>query len=415
MGDYISVIPNTVNAILISALFVALWLLPSVGVQFLKAFPLKKHKEQKGLKSVQAWYVRTMKKILAKKRYIFGSLGLALVSLILSLGLVITNQVPVEVFPKSDMPFFTADFEFPTGTDLSKTKNLIEPIAEKLRPFLGEQADGDVWIKSFVFTAGKSQSWTKNGPVTLSESHVLGLGVYLTDEVARNIKSYEIFPLVRDAVFPIVPAHVEANFSELQAGPPTGEDAISIRLIGPEYAHLEELSEDLQVELKKIEGPFNIRDNSAERTFQLTWSFDRDILAQFGLAPVTIMETLRTAVNGTTVVKITEGSDEIDVVARINWAGDRTWDDPDSLDVLNQIAVKTPSGNFVTLAQIAQPKLTSEVSLLRHRDGLRTLTVLGGMKEGLPVSVIKDDIDAAILQCECVNRDEGDVVTGFRN
>ncbi len=119
MGDYIAVIPNTVNAILLSALFVALWILPSVGVQFFKAFPPKKHNERKGLRTVQAWYVRTMNKLLSKKRYIFGTLGASFLALFFSLGLVVSNQVPVEVFPSEDMPYFTADIEFPTGTDLS--------------------------------------------------------------------------------------------------------------------------------------------------------------------------------------------------------------------------------------------------------------------------------------------------------
>ncbi len=224
---------------------------------------------------------------------------------------------------------------------------------------------------------------------------------------AREIKSYTIFPQIRDAVLPVIPTHVEANFAELQAGPPTGDAALSIRLIGPDYERLEILSEELQTEIEKLDGPINVRDNSAERTFQLTWKFDRDVMARFGLTPASVMETLRTAVNGTTTVSITEGDEEIDVVTRINWDGDREWGSPESLDVLNQIAVKTPKGNFVTLGQIATPKLSSEVSLLRHRDGLRTLTVLSDMKEGMPVSVLQKDINKAI---KSLDRHPGEVV-----
>lgn len=400
MGDYIAVIPNTVNAILLSALFISLWILPSVGVQFLKAFPPKKNGRRKGLKIVQEWYERKMTKVLAKNKYIFGTLGASFLALFFSLGLVVSNQVPVEVFPSADMPFFTADFEFPKGTDINETRALIEPIAEKLRPFLGEQGDGEVWIDSFVFTAGKSQAWGHHGVSTLPEPHLLGLSVYLTNKDDRDTKSYDILPLVRDAVLPILPDHVEGTFAELEAGPPTGDTALSVRLTGPDYDHLEKISKDLQAKIEKMDGPINVRDDSAEKTFQLTWSFNRDVMARFGLTPGAIMETLRTAVNGTTVVKITEGDDEIDVVARINWAGDRSWDAPDSLDVLNQIKIKTPSGNFVSLEQIANPKLTSEVSLLRHRDGLRTLSVLADMKDGMPVSLVQADLNKAIAELD---------------
>lgn len=400
MGDFVSVIPNTVNAILLSALFVSLFILPSVGVQFFRAFPPKKHNEHRGLKIAQKWYVKTMNKLLSKKKYIFGTLGAAFLAFFFSSGLVVSNQVPIEIFPSSDMPYFTADIEFPTGTDLSETKTLIEPISEKLRPFLGVQADGETWIKSFVFTAGQSQSFNRGGGSNLSESHVLGLGVYLTDDNDREIKSFDIFPVIRDAVLPVIPAHAEANFEEMTAGPPSGDSALAIRLIGADYNHLEVLSEKLQADIEKINGPENVHDNSEERTFQLTWKFDRDVMARFGLTPATVMETLRTAVNGTTVVSITEGDDEIDVVARINWVGNRSWDKPDSLDVLNQIELKTPMGTFVTLGQIAKPELSSEVSLLRHQDGLLTLTVLADMPDGMPVSLIQKDIDQAIAKLD---------------
>ncbi len=400
-GQYISVIPITVTAVLVAALFVALLMLPAVSVRFFEWIPAKGHKEYPTLRKIQAWYDRTMTGILARKWKVFGVLGASFVIFLLSFGLVLTKQVPVEVFPSTDFTFFTAEFEFPKGTNLSETRKLIDPLSQELQKFfephsLKEDGEKEVWLKNFVFTAGISQDTNENN---IAEESILGLTINLTDEDLRNAKSYEIMPIMEKELKKIIPAHVETTFSEMKAGPPTGA-ALEVRIEGDDINHIKVLSDNLQEDIEKMPGTLNVRDTSAERTTQVTWNFDREKMTRLGLTPSQILEILRSAVNGSTAIKITEGDDEIDVDVRMDWTGDRKWRDPESLDYLNRISIKTPSGKFVTLEQVATPKIAAEFSEVKHRDGMRIISVKADMEKGLPVSTIEKDIKQAIKKLE---------------
>ncbi len=399
-GEYVAVIPITVTTVLVGALVVSLLLLPSLARQFFLRFPPKSKKESKGLLRVQAFYERTMRKILAKRSRMIAVLAIAFTVFGFSFSLVATNRVPIEVFPSSDFTFFNANFEFPEGTDLKETRTLIEPIGEKLRPFFEPRENGEVWLKNFVFTAGSKQEFQRGeGSTGTPQENFLGLTVNLTEKDDRETKSYDIMPVIQKEIETIIPPHVEIEFTEIKSGPPTGA-AVDIRLMGDDMGHIIEMSEILEEKVATIEGTVNARTTAADRTTQMVWNFDRTVLAKFGLTPQQVMETLRSGVHGVTAVKLTEGDEEIDVDVRLDWKGDGAWEDPQSLDILNRIPVRTASGSFVTLSQIASPELSSELSQIVHYDGKRKVSVMADMKTGIPVSTIQADLDALVQQVE---------------
>jgi multidrug efflux pump len=399
-GDYISVIPITVTTVLIGALVVSLLILPSVARQFFLQIPPKKKRNNKGLKKVQDWYERTMKKILAKRSRMIAVLAIAFAVFGFSFSLVVTNRVPIEVFPSSDFTFFNANFEFPEGTDLSDTRELVGPVGEKLRPFFEPRENGEVWLKNFVFTAGSKQEFQRGeGSTGTPQENILGLTVNLTDKVDRETKSYDIMPIIQEQIEMVIPPYVDIEFMEIKGGPPTGAP-VEVRIMGDDMDHIIELSEQLEIEVEQLEGTVNARTTAADRITQMVWNFDRTVLAKFGLTPQQVMETLRSGVHGVTAVKLTEGDEEIDVDVRLDWKGTGAWDDPETLDILNRIPIRTSSGSFVTLSQIATPTLSSELSQLLHYDGKRIVTVLADMEKGTPVSVIQKDLDAAIRKLE---------------
>lgn len=397
-GDYISVIPITVMAVLIAALFVSLLLLPSLARQFFLRIPPKKTKASRNLKRVQDWYGRFMKRILSRSRSVWAVLGAAVLAFALSLSLVVTNRVPVEVFPSSDFTFFNANFEFPQGTDLSETRKIVDPLSQELRTFFMPRENGDVWLESFTFTVGSAQQFQAGGTST-PEEHLLGLTVTLTDTEARDKKSYEIMPLIRERLESVLPAHVEAEFTEIKGGPPSGAP-LEVRLLGEDLTHLISLARELKEKISQMPGTVNARTTAADRTTEMAWEFDREVLAKFGLTPTQVVESLRAGVHGVTVVRLTEGDEEIDVDVRLDWGGDGAWEDPQTLDILNRIPVRTAAGKFVTLSQIATPHLSSELSQINHRDGRRIISVRADMKTGVPVSTLREPLQKAINSLE---------------
>jgi multidrug efflux pump subunit AcrB len=400
-GQYISVIPITITIGLLGALFVSLLLTPAIGVKFFQAIPPKKHREPRLLHSFQEWYGKKMKKILASRFRTWLTIGIAFGTFFFSLGLVITGKVPIEIFPPSDQTFFAAKAELPVGTEIGETRKLMEPLGEELRKFFIPQENGELFLDNFVFTVGKASDavYDPGSGVNMTEENVLGITINLTDKKDRTLQSFEIVPLMEKALKKAIPSHVDFRFQEEKGGPPTGAP-IEIRFIGPDLDHLQEMADTVKSHIESFEETINVRDSRQDPITQLTWRFDRNFLVQFGLTPVQIMESLRAAINGTTVVKITEGDEEVDVDLRIDWDGSRKWDDPKSLDYLEQIPIKTPHGKFITLQQIAFPELSSELSRIEHRNGMRVLYVRADLISGVtasqlatPIQTILDNLD----------------------
>ncbi len=400
-GQYISVLPKTVTIVLLGALFVSLFLLPAIAAHFYQSFPPKTHYERGTLQKVQDWYGRKMEEILASSKKIGMVILSSFLVFFFSVWLVASNRVPVEVFPESDFTFFTAKIELPLGTKLEETRKLVDPVGEVLKQYFKPQENGDVYLKNFVFTVGKASDINQD-PGAVSnrpQENVLGITINLTEKEDREIKSYEIMPILRNEVEKVVPGYAEVRFSGVEGGPPTGSP-IEIRLMGDDLNHLAQMTEQLKSGLENLPNTLNVRDSRAEKNLQLTWKFDRDILARFGLSPGQVLESLRAAVNGVTVVQLTEGDEEIDVDLRVDWNGGAQWDDPKSLDILNQIPLKTPTGEFITFGQVARAQLSSEMSEIEHKDGLRTLFVRADLESGVTASMLEKELQNLIDQLD---------------
>lgn len=400
-GQYVSVIPKTVITILVGALFVSLWLLPSVGAHFFQYFPPKKRKTGALLHAVQTWYGVKMENILATRKKSLSILAISFGCLVFGLSLVVTRQVLIEVFPGADQVFFTAKIELPIGTGMEETRKLLPALEKAVSPYFKKQESGDVWLKNVVFTVGKTSDAVTNRDemMNLPEEHVLGITVNLTNRTERKTKSYEIMPQVIEDFKKNIPAHATLEVSEVRDGPPTGAP-IEIRLMGDDMSHLEDLADQLKQVLEDQPETRNVRDSRAERTLQVAWHFKRDVLAEFGLTPVQVAESLRASVNGVTLVQLIEGGDEIDVDLRIDWEGETKWKDPSSFDRLETISIKTSSGKFVTLRQIADPVLSSELSRLEHRDGKRFIAVRSDLSRGVPASKLTPLLQSSLKELD---------------
>lgn len=413
-GQFIRVIPITVTTVLISALFISLWLLPNYAEMFFTIFPPKAHKESATLRKVKIWYGKLMFKILSSSKKLWLTISIALAVFISSLVIVATGQIPVEVFPGGDESYFNVDFEFPEGTSLEETKKIMPAITKALQPYMDidrkpsqnpkkEATQYKNTIDSLVFTAGASQAV---GGGSQDKTSMLGLTVNLVDEDTRSVASFDIVEKIRPIIESSVPSFVTTDIVELRGGPPTGA-AVAVRLTGNNLARLEIFAEELKTELETYDGLLNVRDSRADRTKQLTWRFRRDQMTKFGLTPSQVMETLRSAINGVTAVRITEGDEEIDAVVRVDWIGDKSWTDPSSLEIVKNIPIKTPSGNFIKFEQIADSTMSAELSQIAHRDGERIITVSADTARGRTGAEFTPQLQGFISQ---LNTNPGELI-----
>lgn len=401
-GQYVSVIPKTVTWVLLASLFVSLFILPTFGAKFFQAFPPRQHKEGRLLKLAKAWYEAKMVWLLAKRRHFYGVIGGAIAIMVFAFSLMPMGWVSIEVFPPSDQNYFVVSLETPKGTKLSETRKLIDQVDQVFLPYFEEKSD--LWLKNYTLTLGQKSPFdpaNRQGGINTPEGNLLGITVNLVDKNERKITSLEVSDAVEADLKKVFPSFIKTTVSELQSGPPSGSSAIEVRLISENLDHIESLAQDFknklaQIELKNGAKLSNIIDDRGESTPQISWTLDRERMQNFGLSAGQIFQTLRAGVEGVEILEISEGEDEIDLEARLDFAGTKVWTDPDSLDALKQIPIRTVNGDYISLDEIATLSISNQRTELRHLDGKRTIKVGASIDGDATAAQFLSNIEAAI-------------------
>ncbi len=384
-GEYVSVIPQTVTWVLLASLFVSLFLLPVFGAKFFEVFPPQQHKEGRLLTAAQHWYEDKMQWLLVKRHRFYGVIAASLAIMIFSFSLMPMGWVSIEVFPSSDQNYFSVSIETPKGTKLEETRKLIRQVDDVFLPYFdpAKNGDGEVWLKNYALSLGQKSPYDpelRQGGINTPEGNILGITVNLVDKSNRNTSSIDISDRVRDDLGEVMPDYVKVTVSELATGPPSGASAIEIRLVSEDLDHIEDLADEFQKKLANIELENgarlnNIIDDRGETLPQITWKIDNEKMQNFGLSTGQLFQTLRAGVDGLQILEISEGEEEVDLEARLDFGGKKIWTDPDSLDILSQIPIKTPRGNYIRLEQVASFSIANQRTQLRHLDGKRTIKV----------------------------------------
>ncbi len=336
--------------------------------------------------------------ILDKTWRSFAIMGLAVLALGSSFFLVLTSLVGFEIFPSADQNFFTVKVKLPVGTKLAETEKHVKPIAEKLETYFKEDNEtGEVILKNLVFSVGKESSamTSRSGGGNFSKENILGITVNLIDKNDRETESLELVKKIKKDIESVLPTFSEVDIAEIQEGPPSGA-AIDIQITGEDFVIMERTANSLKLELAKLDGLKNVTDNIPEKTTQFSWAFDADMLAKFGLTTSSVSETLRAALHGVTVFQIFEGDETIDIDLRLDFAGESEWEDLENLEIISQIPIKTPSGEFIRLEQVAKGTLGAQVSQITHLDTKRIIFVKSDLADKTPVSQVTPDIEKII-------------------
>ena len=356
-GQFIEAIPKTVILVLSASLFVSLFLLPVFGVMFFRLFPPHYQRESKVMNRFKDYYERFMGWIFKRKLRIYGVLAASFAVMIFSFWLPATGKISVEIFPPGDSNYFTASIEAPTGTDLATMKAFLPQIDAVFLPYFEDERQ---WLKNVQISIGEKSPFDPNQDEASAGAteNIIGITVNLVDGTERDVSSVDLAPMVREDLEAAMPNFLDVQISELTSGPPGGDQPITIKLVSDNLDRIDAMAQGLIVDLGKIElenGATlkNIIDNRGEAVPQMKWSFDREKLNRYGLSPAQLQQTLRAGIEGITILQLTEDGDEIDVEARFDFKGDRRWTSPDSLDIVSQIPIKTPAGNFIKLSDVA--------------------------------------------------------------
>lgn len=298
-------------------------------------------------------------------RYLFiGSVvGLFLISISLMAG----GIVKFQAFPELDGDVVVARVLLPPGAPLHRTEKVIEQIASAIRRvneyFAPHQPVGQDLVRTVVAQFNENADAFENGP------HVATVTVDLLEAEVRDATIDEILEKWR-AESGELAGVLDVVFDEPSIGP--AGRAIEMRIRGNDLIKLKQASAEAQAWLAPFRGVHNLNDDLRPGKTELRIRL-RDGAFGLGLDADNVARQLRVAFQGIKADEIQVGPEsyEIDVQLRAT--------DQNTLADLETFYFTGLSGEQIPLATVAEVWQDRGWSRIARIDGLRTVTVRGGV------------------------------------
>ena len=439
VGSFMSILPVTLIVVLTASLFVALIIVPSFIVMYVKEGneekpPVKRKvirsliilavimvlgystgviwlanfilimailvwanyaflyrwgfKFQYGFLSwLEKYYLRILKWALAGRRpfWLLGSLfGL----LIATIFFYKVAGGEVLFFPKSEAKYLNVSMKLPIGTDIDSTNNFAYYIDNKLNGILKQ--DSSI-LKSVLTTVGKGAVGEREQAFGNTPEKAITTITFIDyDERGNHRSTNEIMKEISDSLvgqYPGVQISVEKNIM----GPPTGKP-INIEVSGPDYPTLIKWSDSLMafIENSDIQGIEELKRDLDNGKPELIVNIDRDKARRFGLSTAQIATSIRTSLFGKEVSDFKDGEDKYPIRLRFS---KKYRDDINAL--MNQlISFRNNSGTLleVPVSAVATIEYSNTYGSVNRKDMEKVITVYSNMLEGYNANNINEKL-----------------------
>ena len=302
-------------------------------------------------------YVRILK-VTIRHRYAF-------VGSVLFIGLIACVSafmvLDKELFPGEDFPQFYVKAEMPPSYGLQETTDVMAQIETAAKTLPSSEIAAIVSnIGIHTPTSGLMEGVTYG-------SNFGEVIIELTPKQQRTRAVDDIIAELRTKTT-TVSGIEQLNFITQEGGPPSGSD-VEVKVKGPRFSELAELSDLLKASLAAMDGVYDVRDDFRTGKSELRIYLKPEKAYQYGLTTFQIAQTVRTAIEGAKATTYREADEAIDVVVKYEE------DDLTNLVALNNLLIATPTGAIVPLKDVANVIEEKGYSDIRRFDGERAITV----------------------------------------
>lgn len=367
IGKFMAVFPVVVIATLVASLLECLFILPSHFADFVTPKTSRIQEWAGGwFEKARMGYLRILEGAL-KVRWFFliGVFAIMAGSLILA-----ATKMRFVLFPARGVETFFVRVEAPSGTSLDQVNKIIEPIEKEIEKLPEKELD------YFLTTVGLQQE-EAGDPATRRGTNLGQIQVYLQSD-GRDREAQEIMDEIQAAIE--VPDEVEISFEEIRTGPPVGKP-VDVQIRGKDFAQLEAIAAEYKEYLSGIEGVKDIRDDyeSGKPEFRVMVDEQAARRAKVGFADVG--RTVRYAFAGGRATSIKTTEEEVDVLVRLPESARH------NLSTLDALVVENTQGDLVPLRRIATFEQAPGVSMIKHIDYQRAISVSARIDEKVTTSV----------------------------
>ncbi|MBU2260249.1 efflux RND transporter permease subunit, partial [Patescibacteria group bacterium] len=148
-----------------------------------------------------------------------------------------------------------------------------------------------------------------------------------------------------------------------------------VRILGAETKELIILCDRVVKILENIPGTFNIKNSVEEATGEFTFSINKQKANYYGLDIATIASTMRSAIYGAKASTVNLEGEDVDITVKYEK------EKFTSVQDLENILIFAPSGESISLKEIANVSLEPSLLAINHRDGEKVVTVSADKEE----------------------------------
>ncbi len=362
IGKFIAGIPYTLIFVLLASIVVALGIVPVIAVLFTKTEPNKLEKKQEEYtERATLWYKEKLRALLLNTKWQRIFIRTLAGLFVLSLLLPVSGLVQAIFFPQSSVDYVYINIEKPQGTMLEQTDLVVREVEEILYT--------DKNISSFVTTVGQSSALSGSSASGSNEANIT-----VNLPVGHPETSTQVVAELQQKLAVITDATVQVL--QPNNGPSSGAP-IQIQFTGDNLQQLVTATDAGKQLLSTIPHVTNIDSTTKSNGTEFDLAIDRAKAAAAGLSTAQVAQTLRAAINGTKATTITQPTQTIDVVVKMQLNPNST--DPSktaetSIDTVKNISIQGATQS-VLLGSVLQDSLALSNTSIAHKDKKRIETL----------------------------------------
>ncbi|MTD30422.1 efflux RND transporter permease subunit [Planomicrobium sp. YIM 101495] len=363
----------TIAFSLVASLAVALTVIPMLAARLLpkpKGDYEARRRRSKSLKNFE----RSVEWALKHRLIIFAIT--AVLTIVAVFGL---TRVGTEFLPATDEGFVSVQVELDNGSSRTATDEVVQIIEQELE----KEDDVDV----YVALIGTTQQGQAQGS---SSSNTAELYIKLNPLDERERSVFEFVDDVQPKMKELVGDRAEVNFV-LQTAAGSAPNTLNFTVTDIDPKRLDDAVERIDKELRDLSGVTELTSDREETLQEIQITVDQEAAVEQGLAPVQIAQSVNNITRGVQAAQvIAENDDVLSVFVEYEEA------ERDSVEKLRTLSLRTPSGQFVELQDLAAVEIAEGPVSIQRVDQAESVSFTLQHMSDLTLGEMSTRVDEAI-------------------
>lgn len=313
-----------------------------------------------------------------KKTTVLGTFAVLIIVVAL-----VMPRLPVEFFPYADKDLFYIDIDSEQAGNINATEELSDQVAKLLAQ------EPEITSTTVAIGNGMPKFYITMAPAMPSKDYAQVVCKYdLEGGKERRFKNnVELADYIQQLLDQNIPGG-KCKVNLLALAIPADAKVI-LKVSGKNLERINEVSDHLKKEIKKITGTTNVRDDMPDNTYQLEVKLDENKAGSLGISKYDVQQQINISLYGSGASVYRRDGEEYVV---------RVKSDIRNVALLENLKIKSSlTGNKVPLNEFASIGVSSKTDTINTYKGEQTISVLVDLLPGHNATNIADIIESRVL------------------